>query len=86
MFLFPVRMQIYASDSILDTTPQKSFMKMCQDIGVECYDLLPNLRTFGKSIRGEDLLFDHCHYKVTGNEIVAKDVSAWLRRENLSQR
>jgi lysophospholipase L1-like esterase len=78
MHLFPVKMQVYAKPEILDTTPQKSFLAICQELGIPCYDLLPKLREAAVGIKPQDLYYDHCHFKPVGNKLVAQLVSDWL--------
>jgi hypothetical protein len=79
-YLFPVKMQIFASDTALSTYPQESFMKMCKEFNIPCLDLLPLIRAEvkAKNIRDSDLLYDHCHYKAPGNEIVAEKLTEWM--------
>jgi hypothetical protein len=78
MHLFPIRMQVYAKQEVLDTSPQEAFKGICSEIGIRCFDLLPKLRKVAAGISGSDLYYDHCHYKPAGNRLVAKDLSDWL--------
>ena len=81
---FPVWFQIYSKDNILSTCPQDNFKQICEASGVPYLDLLPYLRQVGASgMQKSDLLWDHCHYKVAGNELVAKHLAEWLVRDGL---
>jgi lysophospholipase L1-like esterase len=81
---FPVWFQIYAADNVLSTYPQESFQRICAASDVPYLDLLPYLRQVAASgMQKSDLLWDHCHYKVAGNELVAKHIAEWLVRDGL---
>lgn len=84
-YLFPIRMQIYANEEALDTMPQDSFKRMCDEVNIPCLDLLPLMReeVRAKKIEERDLMYDHCHYKVPGNQIVAEKLAQWLNSEKL---
>jgi lysophospholipase L1-like esterase len=84
MHLFPVRMQVYAQESILDTTPQKAFLDICRDFDVQCYDLLPPLRELAQSgMKSNDMYYDHCHFKAEANKAVADSLAQWLLQKGL---
>jgi lysophospholipase L1-like esterase len=85
MHLFPVKMQVYAKSDILDTTPQQSFLSICQELNIPCYDLLPKLREAAVGIKPQDLYYDHCHFKPEGNKLVARLVSEWLMQSGTIQ-
>lgn len=81
---FPVWFQTYAADNVLSTYPQESFQRICAASDVPYLDLLPYLRQVAASgMQKSDLLWDHCHYKVAGNELVAKHIAEWLVRDGL---
>jgi hypothetical protein len=87
MFLFPVRMQVVAKDSLLDTSPQKTFKRMCKELSIPCFDLLPRLRAAAaQGMTDSKLFYDHCHYKKQGNEIIAQAVGTWLLNDKLVQK
>jgi hypothetical protein len=83
MYLFPVKMQVYAKDTVLDTTPQRSFISICDDLNAACLDLLPKLREVASNITPQQLYYDHCHFKPEGNELVAQFVGDWLLRSGV---
>jgi hypothetical protein len=83
MHLFPIKMQVYAKDGVLDTTPQRSFLGICQEFNIPCYDPLPQLREVGKGMKSQDLYYDHCHFKPAGNKLVAKFVGDWLMQNGM---
>jgi hypothetical protein len=76
--LFPVRMQVYAKEGVLDTTPQESFISICKELNLTCLDLLPRLREVSSTITPQALYYDHCHFKPEGNRLVAQFVGEWL--------
>lgn len=78
MHLFPIKMQVYAKEAILDTTPQQSFLSVCNELNAACLDLLPKLREVAQNITPQDLYYDHCHFKPEGNKLVAQFVGDWL--------
>lgn len=75
VFLLPVHFQVKAS--IEDFRPQKSFLRMCRQVGVPCLDTLSGLRAEWAR-RHENLYYDHCHYRPYGNRVVASIVFPWL--------
>lgn len=85
IYLLPVHMQIYASDEVLSTYPQDRFRKICARYNLKCLDILPEMREqvvkSGVGIR--ELMYDHCHYKAVGNQMVSSIVSDWLGSEVL---
>lgn len=84
MHLFPVLVQVYARPDIVDTTPQKTFLDMCKDLDIECYDLLPRLRELASSgVPSQDIYYDHCHFKAAGDKVVAEALSKWLVAKSL---
>jgi hypothetical protein len=78
MHLFPIQMQVYAKAGVLDTTPQQSFLNICNELNAACFDLLPKLREVAPNITPRDLYYDHCHFKPEGNKLVAQFVGDWL--------
>ncbi len=78
MHLFPVKMQVYAKEGVLDTTPQRSFLNICNELNVACIDLLPQLRQAAQNIDPQALYYDHCHFRPEGNKLVAQFVADWL--------
>jgi lysophospholipase L1-like esterase len=79
MHLFPVRMQVYARENILDTMPQREFLAICKEFDVQCYDLLPSLREVAQAgMKSNDMYYDHCHFKAEANKAVANALAQWL--------
>jgi len=84
MHLFPIRIQVYARQDALDTKPQKAFLDMCTDLNIHCYDLLPRLRELASGgISQQEMYYDHCHFKATGDKLVAEALSKWLLDKSL---
>lgn len=77
-FLFPVGIQIYCTPEALSTYPQEEFKKLFDNLKVPNYDLLPPLRERATSIKPKELLYDHCHYRAEGNQIVSNLLADWL--------
>jgi lysophospholipase L1-like esterase len=82
VFLFPVRLQVQ-SEFLMDK-PQRNFELHMKELGVAHFDLLPTLRE--KFLRdGENLFYDHCHYRPEGYEYVASAVAQFLIRDVISR-
>ncbi len=80
VLLFPVHIQIMGT--IDDFRPQESCRRMCAKLGIPFFDPLPALRDNWRS-RHVPLLYDHCHYRAPGYELIARDTVAWLDAEHL---
>ena len=76
---FPVSYQIYAN--FLENYPQHTLNKIGRRNGFFYLDLLPLLR----SHKTENLYFDHCHPRVTANDIIGKSIADFLQQEVLEQ-
>ena len=68
VFLFPVHFQV--KSSVEDYRPQRSFAAMCSHVGTTCFDLFPGLRAEWEKTHA-NFFYDHCHYRPSGNLIVA---------------
>jgi len=76
----PLQAQVYARfSSPLTTKPQDEMGTFARKNSIKMLDLLPVL----KKRAGELLFYDQCHYTPRGNEIVAKAISDFLRREEV---
>jgi lysophospholipase L1-like esterase len=69
---FPVVFQVYAD--FLDNTPQESVQEETRSLGIDCYDLLPLLR----SHRNRRLFFDQCHPNEYANDLIGRAVAEQL--------
>jgi lysophospholipase L1-like esterase len=74
---FPLRQQVEA-EYVADE-PQRRLAALCAELRVPCLDLLPALREAHRR-GGPALYYDHCHPTPEGNEIVAREILAFLRR------
>jgi hypothetical protein len=90
LFLFPLAEQVYAQGETTTPNtsplPQEHFIKMCSDLELPCFDLLPALREAHKKEPHQRLFFDFCHLTVSGHHIVAKALAQWLIQEDISKR
>lgn len=78
--IFPVKYQVQSVN--LRNEPQLKFEQVMKDAGIEHIDLLPALRE--KYLRDkEDLYYDHCHYKVEGNDFIAGVLHQYFLNTNL---
>lgn len=80
LLLAPVDLQVYGDT--IDTIPQEHFAAMCRRLDLPCLDLLPALRAHQRAT-GEEVLFDQCHLRPVGHDIVAAELVAFLDRERL---
>ena len=78
--LFPVHIQILGS--VEDSRPQESARALCARLGIPFLDQLPGLRSDWRAHHTK-LLYDHCHYRAYGYEVLAKQTVEWLDREKL---
>jgi hypothetical protein len=78
--LFPVHIQIYGT--VGDIRPQESARAMCARLSIPFFDPLPALRT-DVAEHNEKLLFDHCHYRAYGYDLLARRTVEWLDAEKL---
>jgi len=78
VMLLPVSYQV-KSDLLMDE-PQQEFDRYMNDLGLVHLDLLPPMRE--KYQRdGENIFYDHCHYRPEGNEYLAEIASDFLLRD-----
>lgn len=79
LFLLPVHIQVFSPDEVVDTYPQERFIDMCTDLNVKCLDLLPVLRAEAKRLKFKEMFFDHCHYRLEGNQLIAQKLAEWIK-------
>lgn len=77
--LFPVRQQVQSR--LLRDEPQRHFEDLTRALGLPHLDLLPALRDKFAS-DGQDLYFDHCHYRPEGDELIGRLIADWLARDS----
>lgn len=73
--LFPVRYQV--ESEYLNAVPQQQFNATMAGLGIPHLDLLPELRQAYRTAN-ESPYYDHAHYTVPGNQVVAGLISAFL--------
>lgn len=69
VFMFPVSYQVQAE--YVNNVPQRNIKKVMNELDIQFYDLLPDLRAKYEKDR-ENIFFDHCHLKPEGHEFVGK--------------
>lgn len=79
--LFPVRYQIEAEH--YPNEPQERFEELMTVMNIPHLDLLKSLRTNYRD-KTSDLYFDHCHYKLEGNQIIGREISRFLLSSSTS--
>jgi lysophospholipase L1-like esterase len=76
VFCFPVEPQIYSSVQWADMDfPQRQLRKICEELKIPYYDLLPSLKKF----RNKEMMDDQCHFNRVGNRIVASELYAIIK-------
>ncbi len=84
LVLFPIHIQVFGSDEIVSTYPQKEFKVMCEELNIRCLDLLPSLKAAAsRGMTKDEMYYDHCHLREAGNRVVAEAIHAWLSDGNL---
>jgi len=86
VFLIPTREEVYRALTApimgegavnLLGAPRRKMLELCEDLDLTCLDLLPILQAY--AAQGEHLYYtDDMHLNPRGNEVVAKEVEAWL--------
>jgi hypothetical protein len=76
---FPLRLQVEAEFDANE--PQRRLARLAADLRVPMLDLLPPLRAAHQVAGAPPLFYDHCHPTPAGNELVAREILAFLRKE-----
>jgi hypothetical protein len=77
--LFPVSQQVQSD--IYRNEPQRKFQATMQRLGIKHLDLLPALRSKFQD-DGNDVFYDHCHYRPEGNAFIADTITRFLISES----
>ena len=83
--LLPLSMQIVNNDDYEDRLPQTRCRAICEGLRIPFYDPIDDLRADYRQNEKRQL-YDHCHYRPYGYEILASGTLGWLRREGLVPR
>jgi hypothetical protein len=80
--IFPFRFQFDDPTSL--SSPQNMILSFAKKENVLALDLLPLLHDLvvDKSVKLDDLFFDHGHPKILGSEIIAKMIADFLENQN----
>lgn len=73
--LFPVKYQV--ENEYIKDEPQRNFNKIMGELEIPHFDLLPKLRESYWS-SNETLYYDHAHYNIKGNVVVANIIAGFL--------
>ncbi len=83
VLLFPLSFQV--TGKVENNYPQQQFRKMCDNLGINCFDLQAPMRQELYREDEQDMhvytrtyFYDHCHMTKDGNEIATKLIDKWL--------
>lgn len=81
VYYLPIHIQVFGKEESISRYPQEQFKKMCETLNLTCLDLLPQLREAAKDLSVHQMYYDHCHYRKEGNELIAKILTDWIKKD-----